>query len=259
MTEMKFLVQSDLTDQEIEKICQTSEDPFMDLSNYNFDVCEWGSCQYSSAAMAFYVMVELKKRFGTEKMFKLLFGQEIRYEVIPLTMERFEESLDDFDIKGSLTYYTDELNESEDMLKLSREELIAKVEERIGWGWGFLNAPSLDERIQKFIEYEQKNVENRKSMINRLNRLKDRIPTAAELFEFLANSACDLWSAAPMIEDLFIKRDEIEVPESPGIGPMLNVMVQEQNYEVALSCFLLCESGLIPFEIADQVFNGFDT
>ncbi len=77
-----------------------------------------------------------------------------------------------------------------------------------------------------------------------------------DLFEFLRNMAWDLWGAAPRIASCAFPGLDIKVEESPGYGPVFNILTQSENFEVAVCCILLKEFGYVENE---DCFSGFCT
>ena len=78
-----------------------------------------------------------------------------------------------------------------------------------------------------------------------------------EVFDWCKAEAWDLWSAASFIADFCFKGLNFTNMETPiGFGPLLNKMVQSENYLTGASCFLLMEHG---FVTDDSIFSGFDT
>jgi len=87
--------------------------------------------------------------------------------------------------------------------------------------------------------------------------VKDSIKTVADCFEYCKNQSWDLWSAAPWIAEIcFDNLELLNVDQAPGAGPLLNVMVQGENYQTGFYCWLMSKHGFISDEAA---FDGFDT
>jgi hypothetical protein len=81
-------------------------------------------------------------------------------------------------------------------------------------------------------------------------------PSVDIMFLICRDQAWDLWSAAPFIANLMFKDLKIIIPKAPGVGPILNVAVQGENYNTGLCCWLLYNEGLVKDV---DVFSGFDT
>lgn len=85
----------------------------------------------------------------------------------------------------------------------------------------------------------------------------NKLENYEQLFEVTRDQSWDLWSAAPSIAEIvFVDLKIGGVEEAPGVGPVLNVLAQSENYETGLYCWLLVSYGLIEDESA---FGGFDT
>ena len=87
-----------------------------------------------------------------------------------------------------------------------------------------------------------------------------RIADAGEadyLFNALRKSAWDLWSTAPYISALFFKGLEIGSPKAPGIGPIINIQVQSENFIVGLHCVMLYELKIV--NNSTFAYGDFDT
>ncbi len=77
-----------------------------------------------------------------------------------------------------------------------------------------------------------------------------------DFFIFLRDYCYDLWGAAPLIASYAFQDLDITVEDSPGYGPVFNVMAQNENFDVAVCCILLKEFGYIEDE---DCFSGFAT
>lgn len=76
-------------------------------------------------------------------------------------------------------------------------------------------------------------------------------------FRFARDHCWDLWSAAPFIaECLFEELDYSSVGKAEGKGPILNIMVQSENYATGFCCWLIYNKGFVKDL---EVFEDFDT
>jgi len=76
---------------------------------------------------------------------------------------------------------------------------------------------------------------------------------ADDLFYAYRDSASDLWTTAPIILNAFFHGFDLKnIHKSPGKGPIMNIIVQEENYTTGLYCALLVDHGHI---IDDACFN----
>ena len=79
--------------------------------------------------------------------------------------------------------------------------------------------------------------------------------TIEAFYEEVKNQAWDLWSAFIPIEQTIVgERDPINI-KLETIGPILNQLCQEDNFEVGVSCFILNYF----YGVSEDNFIGFDT
>jgi len=90
-----------------------------------------------------------------------------------------------------------------------------------------------------------------------LENLPESFNSADEIFIYCRDQAWDLWSAAPAIGGTFYPELEIVGMEaSPGVGPIFNVLAQNENYEVGFWCWWLESTGIVK---DPDCYAGFDT
>lgn len=95
--------------------------------------------------------------------------------------------------------------------------------------------------------------------INAINSWFQRTPPSVDaMFTFCREHSWDLWGTAPFVAKLIFKGLVTEASTAPGTGPIMNVAVQSENYNVGLCCWLLWNEGLIT-DSPEKVFGGFDT
>jgi hypothetical protein len=70
-------------------------------------------------------------------------------------------------------------------------------------------------------------------------------------------TAATLWTTMRIIFDAVYPNASITTKQSPGIGPILNQMVQSDNYRIGLMGWLLVKNGWVTNP--DISFKGFDT
>jgi len=75
-----------------------------------------------------------------------------------------------------------------------------------------------------------------------------------EVFDVLRGWSWDLWSAAEYVGDKLV--GNITAPDAPGVGPVLNIVVQSENFRTGLRCAMLKELGYVE---DDECFKDFDT
>lgn len=77
------------------------------------------------------------------------------------------------------------------------------------------------------------------------------------LFEYCKNMSWDLWCAAPRIAQwAFVDLKLHDVPKPTDVrGPIMNQVVQSDNYNVGVYCALLNAY----FDVDEKSFKGFDT
>ncbi len=178
---------------------------FVENTDPPFEVCDWGSCQYSSAQWYYDTFLQMRKDLSLEDTFDAL-GAKVTFEkcsplrALQIAKNEITEELDEF---------YDQWNDPED--QEDHKELKERTEK----------ATSID-----------------------------------ELFGVLCDHSWDLWGAAPFLASCCFDDLKIEAPDSPGYGPVFNVMAQSENYEVGLCCALLKEFGFVE---SDECFGGFCT
>ena len=88
----------------------------------------------------------------------------------------------------------------------------------------------------------------------------ERAPSMDRVFLLLRRQSWDLWSAAIFVAQGVFGTSFTEVSgrvaDSPGVGPCMNVLVQAQNYTLALQCFALTSVGYVRNA---EAFADFDT
>lgn len=83
-----------------------------------------------------------------------------------------------------------------------------------------------------------------------------RIKNVDGLFEYCKNQAWDLWCAAPRIANWVFEGLKLKgVKKAGGVGPVMNVLVQSDNFKVAVYCALLNAY----LGTKEKSFTGFDT
>ncbi len=119
--------------------------------------------------------------------------------------------------------------------------------------------------VSKHIEEcypEEKYQEIREERLGQLEKVRLETTTLNSVFESARNNSWDLWTISlTLCEWLYGKEYEDYLNEaiekSPGVGPVLNVLVQSQNYVVGAVCYRLYVDGLVTDP--HTTYNGFDT
>jgi hypothetical protein len=82
------------------------------------------------------------------------------------------------------------------------------------------------------------------------------VKTIRDCFTYTRESSWDLWSAVPVIAGfVFGDYQMTGHDESPGIGPVFNMIAQSDNGAIGVVCALLTMYDLAD----DESFDGFDT
>lgn len=112
---------------------------------------------------------------------------------------------------------------------------------------------------QDIIEDYADTKEEQEKELEKLDKiLNDRSGTFDNMFQYMCDSAWDLWSAAAMASKVaFGTTFESDNITSYGVGPVMNQLVQSGNYTTGLQCFMLVEFGFV--KNPDQSFADFDT
>lgn len=227
----------------LDEIIQANE---LDVSLVGFDVNEWGSCQYSGALDIFNVLTELRKKHSYDETLKRM-GIEVKFDSIASLKDASNIIIEIADIEEEI----EELKESIKRFKAFIEEGEYPFDEPVDWFDRYI-------KEDKAIKYSELNeVKHGNDRIEYLNDCLNGFKSLEELFIFTRNYSWDLWSAAQQIGVNIFERLEINgVPKAPGIGPVLNIEVQGENFITGLFCWLLVEHGLVKDV---SVFSGFDT
>lgn len=146
----------------------------------------------------------------------------------------FEEALYAFGIRKVGVSYAG-LEEAKDTLLKNIEDDVADMEAEDPHGWA-------------------KSIETGKGAMVRIRGAR----TYDVLFEAARNSSWDLWSAVSILDpSLDIDMETVPKPGAmPSWVPILNAMVQEDNYLTGLKCAFAKELGLVKSE---DSFKDFDT
>ena len=76
-----------------------------------------------------------------------------------------------------------------------------------------------------------------------------------DLFKALRSQSWDLWSAVSIISGCTLG-PFIDAPDAGGVGPIYNMLQQDDNYRMGLKCALLYDLGFVKNEMS---FANFDT
>ncbi len=104
--------------------------------------------------------------------------------------------------------------------------------------------------------------EEREEMLNKLENVNSDSNTLDAVFESAKNNSWDLWTISLTVCEWSYGKEYEEylkesIGKSPGVGPMLNVLTQSQNYVVGAICYRLYVDGLVTDP--HTTYNGFDT
>jgi len=183
---------------------KTQEELYKEIEEVPFGVCEWGSCQYSSAQAMFDKLEEVSKE---EK--------------------GMEQTLARFGISISLR-------------KVSPEDAVKEFKKVIK-----------ERDLKEDDEFWVDDPEGREERL----RFLETVWEGGGMFDYCRTSAWDLWYTAPYVAKI-VGLEVIEAPEAPGVGPIMNVMVQNENYKVGALCWLLYRSKVVANK---EAFANFDT
>jgi hypothetical protein len=87
--------------------------------------------------------------------------------------------------------------------------------------------------------------------------LKEATPSVDAMFEIAKHQSWDLWSTAPYIANIMFENLRVgKVPKASGVGPIGNVLAQEENLSTGLHCWLLWNERLVKDQ---KAFAEFDT
>lgn len=217
-------------DMNLEDIVKEHE---LDVKLVGFDVNDWGSCQYSGALDFFNVMNGMEEKYGREIA---LTKMGIELTAVPVS-----DGVKEF-VETHLEIYQDDIKRAEDELK--------KVET--------LGKPTRDyfDDAEQQIGQIKDNIDWFQDHINELEEVEFDSSLDC-LFELTKSWAWDLWSAAPEIVSYgFEKLDINGIRSAPGVGPVLNMMAQSENYEVGFYCWLARSFGLVK---SQESFANYDT
>lgn len=203
-----------------------------------FDVNDWGSCQYTGALNTFGALTKLSKKFGEKTALRLLniqFSHGKRRAPRKVSSLHWEKSFGN--LKESIEVDQIDLDY---YLALQKNYKLKKNH------W----APEKKE-LPKFIKRV------RKSIVEHKKGLKGPLMTGDKLFKWCRNQSWDLWGAAPYVANLFFPDFKVTgVDTAPGQGPKWNILVQSDNYKVGATCWYLKKKGIVKSE---KSFASFDT
>jgi hypothetical protein len=80
--------------------------------------------------------------------------------------------------------------------------------------------------------------------------------SVGDLFKACRSQSWDLWSAADALVHIVLEGFRLKAPSAGGVGPILNMVAQNENYRTGLECALLHDLGLVKDEGS---FAHFDT
>lgn len=83
----------------------------------------------------------------------------------------------------------------------------------------------------------------------------DECKTPGEFLRKMRSMSFDLWSAALSMTDYFLEYEIKEKVETEVFGPIFNQIVQGENFNVGVICFLLTKH----YDTEEIEFMGFDT
>lgn len=198
------------------------EELLVHKGDYNFEVNNWGSCQYSGALAMYKAYFELREQHDPKALLKYL-KYKFNYEISFKGIRKDEEAID----------------------------MYFKIEAK-RWKWNFdINDIYENPEFEKIKDWQ-------KRMIRNIRRAE----SADDLFFIGRASASDLWHTAPRVaESYFVgfKAKNLPTCEKPiGIerGPVGNVCAQSRNVLTGICCALLVDYNIVKNL---NSFKGFDT
>jgi len=197
----------------------------------------WGSVQYGTA-YAFYLCLRIIDFYGDDPI-KLLnlhvnLGQ-------PKTLDSIKKALIKRKVNDMFEEYCDPY-------------ICIKIDQNTDQ----CSRASIHRKTLKPAIYNKKIKDAREEMKTDLYQVIDTdFKTMDDYFRYAQDSAWDLWTWLPFVFNALYPHSKIKnVPDSPGFGPEMNVLVQKENYLIGLYAYLLVKHQWIT---NPDVFCCFDT
>ena len=212
--------------------------------NYEFNVNEWGSCQYSGALAMYKAYFKLREKYDIHRDGPYFINNE-RFK---LTEKRKTN-------KSILDYFREEFNYDISFLSIRDDEnaidMYFKIQaERWGCSFGINDA------------YENPEYEKLKDFHKSIIKSIRRAESGDDLFFVGRFAASDLWhTALNVAKSYFVGFEAKNLPKCgnpTGLerGPVGNICAQSDNVLTGLCCALLADYGIVK---NTNSFKGFDT
>lgn len=180
---------------------------------------DWGSCQYDDASKIYQLYFAIRKDLSEKDTLDLL-GIKFSFDDIK-------------PIKKSVSLFARYMRDEQKESAASDLDYCRSEKEKL-----------------ETIKYSKEDEEELEASLAKVKSFDG-------MFACLKNEAWDLWAAAPFIFEYAFKSPILKgVPKAGGHGPRLNVLSQNENFEVGIMCALLKDKGLVKDETS---FAGFDT
>ena len=97
--------------------------------------------------------------------------------------------------------------------------------------------------------------ENDDEISQKVKDFFDQDRTLDQIFDFMRESAWDLWKAIPFVFRAVFPNSTVEADKVAGVGLLGNKEVQSNNVQIGIQAWLLSQYA----EVDDKAFHNFDT
>jgi hypothetical protein len=180
-----------------------------EVTGQYFDVCNWGSCQYSGALAMYQLLQQVQKTLDTK---------QLKVKLCPLAESKTPAS--EFEILGI----------------------------RVSWDKIFSISETIERFRQKGIARESPR-DDEYGIQNVKDFREAKLETITDCFNLTKGMAWDLWNAAPFIAECAFENLQIDILPANGQGPIMNIAAQSSNNGTGTYCYLLRKHGFVDNDI----------